>query len=37
MPTSISSAVAGEGIGEKNLIGHDHEHMHVMVAIVYAG
>ena len=26
-----------EGIGEMNLVGYDHDHMHVMVAIVYAG
>ena len=37
IPTSFSSTVDGEGIGEKNLVGHDHEHMHVMVDIVYAG
>jgi hypothetical protein len=37
MPTSISSAIAREGIDEKNLVGHDHELMHVMVAIVYVG
>ena len=36
MPTRISGAIAGEGIGEKNLVGPDHDHMHVMVAIVYA-
>jgi hypothetical protein len=37
MSISIFGAVAGEGIGEKNLVGHDHDHMHVMADIVYVG
>ena len=37
MPTSISGTVAREAIGEKNLVGHDYDHMHAMVAIVYVG
>jgi hypothetical protein len=34
MPTGISGAIAKEEIGENNLVGHDHDHMYIMVAIV---
>ena len=26
-----------EGIGENNLVGHEHDHMYVIVAILYVG